>query len=71
MARRAANMLLFTRDLRATGQLRDDLSDREVADIVWSTNSPDYWLARRSRGWSATRYAKLLEDLWCRVLLSP
>lgn len=71
MDRRAANMLLFARDLRVTGELREDLSDRDVADIVWSTNSPDYWLAMRSRGWSARRYAQLLEDLWCRVLLSP
>lgn len=71
MDRRAANMLLFARDLRVTGELREDLSDRDVADIVWSTNSPDYWLAMRSRGWSARRYSRLLEDLWCRVLLSP
>ena len=70
MDRRAANMLLFARDLRATGELRGDLTDREVADIVWSTNSPDYWLAMRARGWSAARYSRLLEDLWCRVLLS-
>ena len=71
MDRRAANMLLFARDLRATGELRDDLSDQDVADIVWSTNAPDYWLAMQSRGWSATRWSNLLEDLWCRVLLSP
>lgn len=71
MDRRAANMLLLARDLRATGEVRDDLSDQDVADIVWSTNAPDYWLAMQSRGWSATRWSNLLEDLWCRVLLSP
>ena len=71
MDRRAANMLLFARDLRATGELRDDLSNRDVADIVWSTNAPGHWLAMQSRGWSATRWSELLEDLWCRVLLSP
>jgi AcrR family transcriptional regulator len=69
MDRRAANMLLLAADLRASGDLRADLTDREVADIVWSTNSPDYWLLLRSRGWSAKRYAELLEDLWCRLLL--
>ncbi len=71
MDRRAANMMLMAADLRATGDLRSDLTDREVADIIWSTNSPDYWLLLRSRGWSAQRYAELLEDLWCRLLLNP
>ena len=71
MDRRAANMLLLAADLRASGDLRADLTDREVADIVWSTNSPDYWLLLRSRGWTPKRYAALLEDLWCRLLLEP
>ena len=53
-----------------TGDLRADLTDREVADIVWSTNGPEYWLQLQSRGWSAKRYAELLEDLWCRLLLT-
>ena len=71
MDRRASNMLLLAADLRSSGDLRGDLTDREVADIIWSTNSPEYWLLLRSRGWSAKRYAELLEDLWCRVLLAP
>ena len=71
MERRAANMLLLAADLRTSGDLRADLTDREVADIVWSTNSPDYWLLLHSRGWSPDRYAELLEDLWCRLLLVP
>ena len=68
--RRAANMLLFAADLRSTGHLRADLTDREVADIVWSTNGPEYWLLLDSRGWSAQRYAAHLDDLWCRMLLT-
>jgi AcrR family transcriptional regulator len=68
--RRASNMLLFAADLRSTGHLRDDLTDREVADIVWSTNGPEYWLLLDSRGWSAQRYAAHLADLWCRMLLT-
>lgn len=71
MDRRAANMLLMAADLRASGDLRADLTDREVADVIWSTNSPEYWLLLHSRGWSANRYAALLEDLWCRLLLEP
>jgi AcrR family transcriptional regulator len=71
MDRRAANMLLLAADLRASGDLREDLTDREVADIIWTTNSPEYWLLLQSRGWSAKRYAALLEDLWCRLLLVP
>ena len=67
--RRAANMMLLAADLRATGELRADLSDRDVADMVWSTNGPEYYLQLRSRGWSAKRYAGLLQDLWCRLLL--
>ena len=64
-------MLLFAADLRATGELRDDLTDREVADLVWSTNSPEYWQLLQSRGWSQQRYAQLLADLWHRLLLAP
>ncbi len=68
--RRAANMRLFAADLRSTGGLRRDLGDDEVADIVWSTNSVEYYSLLRSRGWSAERYAEHLLDLWTRVLLS-
>jgi AcrR family transcriptional regulator len=69
--RRAADVRLFAADLRATGDLRQGLSDAEVADFVWSTNGPEYYLLLRSRGWSTRRYAGLLEDLWCRMLLEP
>lgn len=43
-ARRAHNMLEFAVDLRATGQLRPDLSDQQVAAIVWSMNAAEYWI---------------------------
>jgi AcrR family transcriptional regulator len=68
--RRAANMRLFAAELRATGRLRQDLTDDEVADIVWTTNSVEYYSLLRSRGWTAERYADHLRDLWTRVLLS-
>ena len=36
--RRAANMRLLAADLRSTGRLRADLTDDQVADLVWSMN---------------------------------
>ena len=67
--RRAANMRLFAADLRSTGDLRDDLTDDEVADLVWSTNSAEYWSLLHQRGWAPARYEVLLVDLWSRTLL--
>ena len=70
-ARRAANMRLFAADLRATGELRPDLSDDEVADVVWSMNSAEYRaLLVTERGWSTDRYAAWLADAWTRLLLA-
>jgi hypothetical protein len=71
LEQRGANVLLLARDLRATGELRADLTDQEVADIVGSTNSVEYYLLLASRGWTPERYARLLADLWCRTLLGP
>lgn len=68
--RRAANMLLFASDLRGTGAVRDDLTDEVVADVVWSTNSVEYYLLLRQRGWTSEQYVHWLEDLWCRTLLA-
>ncbi|MBB2924794.1 TetR/AcrR family transcriptional regulator [Cellulomonas cellasea] len=69
--RRADNMRLFVADLRATGELRPDLSDEDAADLVWSTNAPEYYGLLASRGWSAQRYGDLLADVWTRTLLTP
>lgn len=69
--RRAANMLLFAADLRVTGELRDDLDDRQVADIIWTMNSAEYWnLLVEVRGWTATAYAEWIADAWRRLLLA-
>ncbi len=68
--RRAAHMLLLAQDLRATGRLRDDLTDREVADVLWSTNAVEYFGLLSSRGWDGPRVGALLEDLWTRLLLA-
>lgn len=68
--RRARNMRDFAADLRATGELRDDLTDSDVADIIWSMNSSEYWvLLVGERGWPAERFGSFLIDAWCRLLL--
>jgi AcrR family transcriptional regulator len=68
--RRAANMLRFAADLRATGEIRSDLSDRQVADLVWSMNSAEYFGLLASRGLTPQEYAEVLADVWCRTLLA-
>jgi AcrR family transcriptional regulator len=66
--RRAGNMRLFAADLRATGELRDDLTDDEVADLVWTMNSPQFFRLVTSRG---RDYAATVADVWTRTLLAP
>jgi hypothetical protein len=69
-ARRAANMRLFAADLRAAGGVRDDLTDDQVADIVWSMNASEYRaLLVGERGWSAEEFGRYLADAWTRLLL--
>ena len=69
--RRAANMRRLAADLRTKGGLRSDLSDDRVADIIWSMNSPEYWvLLVRERSWSADQFAEWLADAWNRLLLT-
>ncbi|CUR55376.1 putative Regulatory protein TetR [metagenome] len=67
--RRAANMRLFAAELRQTGELRPDLSDDEVADLIWSLNSPEWFGLITSRGRSPEQYAELLADVLVRTLL--
>ncbi|MBV9513189.1 MAG: hypothetical protein JO280_03955 [Mycobacteriaceae bacterium] len=69
--RRAANMAVFAPNLRGTGQLCDDLSDDQIADIIWTTNAPEYYRLVASRGWTPQAYGTLLQDIWTRLLLPP
>lgn len=69
--RRAGNMLLFAQDLRATGELRRDLDDQQVADIVWSTNSAEYFSLLTRRGWTPQGIGEHLADMWTRTLIDP
>ena len=68
--RRAANMLLLARDLRDTGELREDLTDEEVAHLMWTTNSPEFYLLVTSGGRTAAQYVATVIDLWTRTLLA-
>jgi len=69
--RRAQNMRRFAADLRATGELRADLTDDDVADIVWSMNGTEYWvLLVGERGWRPARFGTYLIDAWSRLLLA-
>lgn len=70
--RRAANMREFAADLAQTGQLRPELSLDEVADMIWATNSPEFYcLLVQDRGWPPPRYEAWLTDCWQRLLLTP
>jgi AcrR family transcriptional regulator len=69
-ARRASNMRLFAADLRGTGELRDDLTDDQVADLIWSMNAAEYWvLLVHQRAWTPDQFASWLSDAWTRLLL--
>ena len=68
--RRARNMRMFAADLRTTGELRDDLSDAEVADIIWSMNVGVLATSRRRSRLAAGAVRTHLVDAWTRILLS-
>ena len=70
-SRRAKNMRLFAQDLIATGDLRPDLDVDEVADVIWSMNSAEfYYLLVHERSWSPERFQQWLADTWCRLFLA-
>lgn len=70
--RRAANMRNLARDLRDAGGLRPGLSIDEAADVIWATNSSEFYvLLTVERGWSPHRFERWLADTWCRLLLEP
>ncbi len=69
--RRAANMLRLAADLRTTGEVREEVSDEDVATLVWSTNSWEFRDLLARRGIVGERYAPYLAELWARALLVP
>lgn len=70
--RRADNMRLLAKDLASTGRLRSALSESKAADIIWSMNSPEFYLLLvEQRGWSLEEYERWLGDAWIQLLLEP
>jgi len=71
VTRRARNMRMFAQDLADTGELRPGIDVEEVADVVWSMNSAEYYsLLVRERGWDPDRFAQWLADAWGRLFLA-
>ncbi len=69
--RRAANMRLLMADLETTGRLRKDVTPDEAADVIWATNSPEfYMLMVEELGWATERFERWLGQSWIRLLLS-
>ena len=69
-SRRAQNMRLLAKDLEATGSLRTGLSIDRAADIIWSMNSPEFYLLLvEQRGWKAKDFEEWLGEAWIRLLL--
>lgn len=69
--RRAHNMREFAADLRLTGELREDLDNSQVADIIWSMNAAEYWvLLVEERGWTPDRFRDWICEAWRRLLLT-
>ncbi len=68
--RRAANMRKLAQELDAAGGLRPGVSVEEAADVIWATNSSEFYvLLTVERGWSPGDYEDWLAEAWCRLLL--
>ena len=68
--RHIGNMRLFVEHLAAAGCLRPGLSIDLAADVVWATNSPEFYsLLVRGRGWNGDMLEGWLADAWQRLLL--
>ena len=69
-SRRASNMLLFAADLRASGDLRAEISNQFIADVVWATAGAAHYAQFTSgRGWNANQFGEYLCELWTRMFL--
>ena len=66
--RRADHMRLLADELRSTGEVRSDLAVDDVADLVWSLNSPEFFGLLATRGRTPEQYAALVSDVLVRTL---
>ena len=69
-ARRATNMVRMAVELRATGEVRRDITDEEVAHLLWATNSAAFYRLATSGGRGPGDYAAMVVDVWTRTLLA-
>lgn len=70
--RRVGHMRLMVQELAGAGGLRPGLSLDMAADILWATNSPEFYLLLvRERGWSTDVFERWLADAWIDLLLPP
>lgn len=68
--RRGRNMRLLAAELIESGHVREELSLDDVADIVWSMNSSEFYaLLVFECGWSPDHYEEWLASAWKRLLL--
>jgi AcrR family transcriptional regulator len=69
-ARRARNMRILAEELVATGELRAELDVDHIRDVLWTMNSPEFFmLLVRERGWSPEIFGQWLADAWARLFL--
>jgi hypothetical protein len=63
-------MRILVSHLAGTGSLRQNISLEDAADVIWATNSPEFYaLLVHDRGWDPDHYAHWLADAWRRLLL--
>ena len=68
--RHVGSMRLVVEHLAEAGGLRPDLSPDVAADVLWATNSPEFYhLFVVGRGWSGDAFERWLADAWQRLLL--
>lgn len=68
--RRAQGMRRLAAELRATGELREDLDDEAVADLLRTMNSPPVYLLLSHGGAEPQRYVTAVTEVWTRTLVS-
>ena len=70
--RRIGHMRLMVEHLAAAGGLRPGLSMDMAADVVWATNSSEFFLLLvRDRGWHPNAFQRWLAEAWIDLLLAP